>query len=120
VYVHKPKEKKGKNFGVHTLKRESFPGLTDEYPHTDLGGGTPKPGQDPRPSRNGWDVPGRRKSAVCTGILSKRRVESVHTSPWSMKWNETVLPDCTQCRAAISKQPQDGGGTCVSQRQRST
>ena len=41
-----------------------------------------------------------------------QRVESAHTSPWSMKWNETVLPDCTQCKATIPKQPQDGGSTC--------
>ena len=43
-------------------------------------------------------VPQGRKSAVCTGILSKQHVKSAHTSLWSTKWNKTVLPDYTQTR----------------------
>ena len=78
--------------------------------------GTRLSGREGDPTLASQHVPQGRKSAVCTGILPKRRVESAQASPWSVKWNVTVLPDCTQCRAAIPKQPQDGGGTCVSQR----
>ena len=42
-------------------------------------------------------VPQGRKSAVCTEILSKRRVESAHTSPWS-----TTSPSSPSLHANIS------------------
>ena len=48
------------------------------------GGGTPKPGQEGDPTLALQHVPQGRKIAVCTGILSKRRVESAQASPWSV------------------------------------